>query len=143
MMITHWLTLTYDGKSSISSTFSNYNSRFSPFKHKCAKLSSLRGHFYLYSDSFNIFKPKMEKVSVLRAQFSLHSDSFSMFPTYFWATSIFLVRFGPRLLGKKFAEDLRGVGKSWDILNFIYQCIVKLLSVVGSRAEWKSKKSDF
>ena len=94
-----WLTLTYDGKSSIYSKFSNYNGRFSPFNLKCAKISALR------------------------AQFSLYSASFFMLPPYFWAASIFRARFGPKLSGKKFAEDLRGVGKSSDILNFIYQCI--------------------
>ena len=106
------LTLTYDGKSSIYSTFSNYNGRDSPFKLKCAKILALCAHFYLYLDSFNSFKPKFEKVSALRAQFSLYSGSFQMLPTYFWAASIFLARFGPQFVGKKFAEDIRGVGKS-------------------------------
>ena len=47
--------------------------------------------------------------------------SFPMLPTYFRAASIFLACFGPQFWGKRSAEDLRGMGKSWDILNFIYQ----------------------
>ena len=58
------------------------------------------------------------------AQFSLYSGSFLRIPTDFGAASIFLARFRPRLLGKNFAEDLRGLGKSWNILNFIYQCLI-------------------
>ena len=119
--ISYWPDINMHCKSSIYSTLFNYNGSFSPFKPKCETISC---PFYLYSDSFNSFKPKFEKVSALRAQFSLYSGSFLRIPTDFGAASIFLARFRPRLLGKKFAEDLRGLGKSQNILNFIYQCLI-------------------
>ena len=77
--------------------------------------------FIFISTALTHLTPNLKKFRHFAPSFPFYSCSFSMLPTYFRAASIFLACFGPQFWGKRSAEDLRGVGKSSDILNFIYQ----------------------
>ena len=89
--------------------------------HLNQNVRQFHAHFIFIQTAVTHLNPNLKKFC---AQFSLYSGSFLRIPTDFGAASIFLARFRPRLLGKKFAEDLRGLGKSSNILNFIYQCLI-------------------
>ena len=89
----------------------------------CVTIMAVLAHFHQNVRKFWRFVPIFIFIQTALTHLNQNLKKCCSF-LFILAASIFFASFCPTFLGKKFLEDLSWVGKSSDILNFIYQCTV-------------------